>query len=235
LISAARTPAELTGMVDRRVLGEPLEQVLGWAEFCGLRIVVEPGVFVPRRRSELLAHLASDAAREAPAERPVVVDLCCGTGAVGAAVADAVQRVDVHAADVDHAAVQCARQNLPPQQVYEGDLFDALPDWLRGRIDVLVANAPYVPTDAIPLMRAEARLHEALVALDGGADGLDVQHRIAAGALAWLAPEGHLLIETSAAQAETTMEIFASSGLQPTVASSTELDATVVAGVRWPG
>ena len=214
------------------MLGEPLEQVLGWAEFCGLRIVVDPGVFVPRRRSELLARLTIDLAREAAADRPVVVDLCCGSGAVAAAVAAEVERADVHAADIDHAAVQCARRNLRAEQVYEGDLFDALPDWLRGRIDVLVANAPYVPTDAIPLMPAEARLHEALVALDGGTDGLDVQHRIAAGALSWLAPDGHLLIETSAAQAETTMEIFASSGLLPTVTRSTELEATVVVGAR---
>ncbi len=219
-------------MVDRRALGEPLEQVLGWAEFHGLRICVDPGVFVPRRRSELLARLTIDLAREASVDHPVVVDLCCGSGAVGAAVAAEVERADVHAADIDHAAVQCARRNLPPEQVYEGDLFDALPDWLRGRIDVLVANAPYVPTDAIPLMPAEARLHEALVALDGGADGLDVQHRIAAGALSWLAPDGHLLVETSAAQAETTMEIFASSGLRPTVTRSPELEATVVTGVR---
>src|SRR5690242_4991298 len=98
LISAARSPAELTGMVDRRVLGEPLEQVLGWAEFCGLRIAVDPGVFVPRRRSELLARLAAGFAQESHADPPVVVDLCCGTGAVGAAVAAAVERADVHAA-----------------------------------------------------------------------------------------------------------------------------------------
>jgi len=232
LISAAGSPAELTGMVDRRVLGEPLEHVLGWAEFCGLRIVVEPGVFVPRRRSELLARLAVEIAGASAADRPVVVDLCCGSGAVGAAVVASVQRADVHAADIDHAAVQCARRNLPPEQVYEGDLYAALPEWLRGRVDVLVANAPYVPTDAIPLLPAEARLHEPLVALDGGADGLDVQHRIAAGALTWLAPGGHLLVETSAAQVETTMEIFASSGLPSTATHSTELEATVVTGGR---
>jgi release factor glutamine methyltransferase len=147
-------------------------------------------------------------------------------------VAAAVEQADVHAADIDHAAVQCARRNLVPEQVYEGDLFAALPESLRGRVDVLVANAPYVPTDAIPLMPAEARLHEALVALDGGADGLDVQHRIAAGALTWLSPDGRLLIETSADQAETTMEIFASSGLRPTVTLSTQLEATVVVGAR---
>jgi release factor glutamine methyltransferase len=189
-------------------------------------------VFVPRRRSELLARLAIDLASESAVEHPVVVDLCCGSGAVGAAVSAAVERVDVHAADIDHAAVQCARRNLPPERVYEGDLYTALPEWMRGRVDVLVANAPYVPTDAIALMPAEARLHEALVALDGGADGLDVQHRIAAGALSWLSPDGHLLIETSADQAETTAEIFASSGLRPTVTASTELEATVVVGVR---
>jgi release factor glutamine methyltransferase len=114
--------------------------------------------------------------------------------------------------------------------VVDGDLYEALPATLRGRIDVLVANAPYVPTDAIGLMPPEARLHEARVALDGGTDGLDVQRRIADAAPLWLAPGGHLLVETSEQQAATTVEIFAQSGLVARVTSSDELDGTVVVG-----
>ena len=108
----------------------------------------------------------------------------------------------MHAADVDPAAVACARRNLPP--VYQGDLYAALPERLRGRVDLLVVNAPYVPTAAIATMPPEARDHEPRVALDGGADGLDVQRRVAADAPAWLRPGGALLIETGADQAPRT-------------------------------
>ena len=85
--------------------------------------------------------------------------------------------------------------------MFEGDLFGALPAGLRGRVDVLIANAPYVPTAEIANMPPEAREHEPLVALDGGADGLDVQRRITACARDWLTPGGSLLIETSVRQA----------------------------------
>jgi release factor glutamine methyltransferase len=229
LISAAPTLAELDGMVDRRVAGLPLEQILGWAEFCGLRIALDPGVFVPRRRTEFLARQAIAVAPKSAS--PVVVDLCCGTGAVGAALAATLDRVELYAADIDPAAVRCARRNIAADgQVFEGDLYDALPSTLRGRVDILVANAPYVPTEEIAMMPPEARLHEARVALDGGADGLDVLRRVAASAPQWLAPEGHLLVETSERQAQQTVEIFARDGLTPRVASSGELDATVVIG-----
>ena len=111
--------------------------------------------------------------------------------------------VELHAADLDPAAVRCARRNVAAAggRVYQGDLYAPLPKQLRGRVDVLVANAPYVPADAVALMPPEARLYEARVALDGGVDGLDVLRRVAAGAAEWLAPGGRLLVETSEAQA----------------------------------
>jgi release factor glutamine methyltransferase len=231
--AAAGTPAELAALVGRRVAGLPLEQVLGWAEFCGLRIVVEPGVFVPRRRTEFLVR---QAAALAP-PHPVVVDLCCGTGAVGAALAATLAGVELYAADVDPAAVRCARRNVPADVgcVLEGDLDAPLPPSLLGRVDVLVANAPYVPTGAIATMPPEARDHEARVALDGGADGLDVQRRVAAAAPRWLAAGGSLLIETSERQAPATAEAMTAAGLVARVARSDELDATVVIGRALPG
>src|SRR5215813_3530505 len=119
LMTAARTPAELEVMVGQRAAGRPLEQVLGWAEFCSLRIAVAPGVFVPRRRTEFLVRQAGALARPGA----VIVDLCCGAGAIGAALAAAVDRAEVHAADIDPAAVRCARQNLPGGHVYQGDLY----------------------------------------------------------------------------------------------------------------
>ncbi|GAA2415646.1 putative protein N(5)-glutamine methyltransferase [Nonomuraea africana] len=228
LISTARTPADLDAMVRRRVEGLPLEHVLGWAEFRGLRVAVDPGVFVPRRRTEFLVGEAIALARAGA----VVVDLCCGSGAAGAALTAALDRLEVHAADIDPAAVACARRNLPGAGVYEGDLFEPLPAMLRGRVDVLVANVPYVPTEEVELLPAEARVHEARVALDGGADGLDVLRRVVREAPAWLAPGGHLLVETSERQAERAVEAFAAGGLVPRVAVSDEWYATVVIGTR---
>jgi release factor glutamine methyltransferase len=231
LIDAAPTPADLDGLVTRRVAGEPLEQILGWAEFCGLRIAVEPGVFVPRRRTEFLVHQAAGLARELA--RPVVVELCCGSAAVSAALLAALEEPEVYAADIDPVATHCARRNIGNRgQVYDGDLYEPLPDTLRGRVDLLVANAPYVPTDAIALMPPEARDHEPPLALDGGADGLEVHRRIAAAAPHWLASGGHLLIETSQHQAPLTAEAMNSNGLQARVTFSDQLDATVVVGKR---
>ncbi|MBG0819726.1 putative protein N(5)-glutamine methyltransferase [Planomonospora sp. ID91781] len=233
LAATARTPAELTAMVDRRAAGLPLEHVLGWAEFCGLRVAVDPGVFVPRRRTEFLVHRAAALARPGS----VVVDLCCGSGALGAALDEALGGVELHAADIDPAAVACARRNLAALggRVYRGDLYEPLPAALRGRVDVLLANVPYVPTGDITLLPPEARLHEARVALDGGADGLAVLRRVAAGAPLWLAPGGRLLFETSGRQVPSAVGIVTGAGLVPEVAVCEELDATVVVATRPPG
>jgi release factor glutamine methyltransferase len=232
LAAEAPTQAALAGMVERRAAGLPLEHVLGWAEFCGLRIAVDPGVFVPRARTEFLAGRATAAARRiAGRRRVVVVDMCCGSGAVGAALAAAVDAIEVHACDIDPAAVGCARRNLGARgRVYEGDLFAPLPRILRGRVDIVVANVPYVPTGAIVLLPAEARIHEPRAALDGGADGLDVVRRVAAAAPAWLRPGGRLLIETSEGQADSAVDAVDRAGLVPQTVRSDELDATVVVG-----
>src|ERR671933_2731246 len=102
LRAQARTPTELALLTRRRVAGEPLEHVLGWAEFAGLRVAVEPGVFVPRHRSEFLVEQAAAAVPHAR----VVVDLCCGSGALGAALLQRLGAVELHAADVDPVAVR---------------------------------------------------------------------------------------------------------------------------------
>ena len=263
LTGAAASAAELETMIERRVDGLPLEHILGWAEFCGLRIGVTAGVFVPRRRTEFLVRQAElllrgtcgsaapdgaahdgaahdgvtpDGGTPDDAQRAVVVDLCCGSGAVGAALAAHVPGIELHASDLDPAAVRCARRNIGPAggHVHEGDLFEPLPARLRGRITVLVANAPYVPTAAIGTMPPEARTHEPLMSLDGGPDGLDIQRRVIAGAPAWLAPGGQVLIETSRRQARRTVGLMRSAGLAARLAADPELDATVAIG-RRPG
>ncbi|TYB56634.1 putative protein N(5)-glutamine methyltransferase [Nonomuraea sp. PA05] len=234
LLSTASTPAGLDAMVARRVAGEPLEHVLGWAEFCGLRVYVEPGVFVPRPRTGFLISAAVGLAGEAGGT-PVVLDLCCGTGAMGAAVVAGLGRAELHAADLDPAAVRCARRNLSgTASVYEGDLYEPLPATLRGRVDILIASPPYVPSESVGLLPPEARLHEPLLALDGGADGLDVVRRVIGGAPGWLAPGGRLLVETSERQAEATADAVRAAGLDARVATSDDLDATAVIGTRHP-
>lgn len=236
ILRGAATEPERDAMVARRAAGEPLEHVVGWAGFAGLRVAVGPGVFVPRRRTEFLARRTA-ALAEAPAgaHPRVVVDLCCGSGAVGAAVAAAVPGIELHAADVDPRAVGYARRNLGAAgTAYTGDLFDALPAGLRGRVDVLVANVPYVPTGDVALLPAEARDHEPRVSLDGGADGLDVLRRVAAGAPAWLAPGGSLLMETSDRQASYALAALASTGLAARTLTCEELDATIVIATLPP-
>ncbi|MFI5570202.1 putative protein N(5)-glutamine methyltransferase [Streptomyces sp. NPDC051740] len=230
ILAAAPTPRDIAPMVERRAAGLPLELVVGWAEFHGRRITVEPGVFVPRRRTEFLVEQALAQAPDAS----VVVDLCCGSGAVGAALAAGLGTVELHAADIDPAAVRCARRNVAGLggQVHTGDLFAALPGELRGRVGILAANVPYVPSDEIGLLPPEARDHEPLVALDGGADGLDVLRRVAAGAPGWLAPGGCLLVETSSRQAPAAVDAFTTAGLRTRLATSDERYAHVVIGVR---
>ena len=225
----ARDADHLEAMVAERVAGRPLEQVVGWAEFCGLRILLEPGVFVPRRRTELLARRVVGLA--SATDRPVVVELCCGAAAVGAVVLAEVDGVELVVADVDPAAVASARRNVGDRAlVVQGDLYDPLPATLRGRVDVLVANAPYVPTDAVRSMPPEARDHEPRVALDGGPDGLDVARRVVAGAPEWLAPGGHLLVETSRGQAPALLAAFTAAGLDAEVVRDEDRDATAVLG-----
>ncbi len=226
LLAEAASGVELEALVGRRSAGEPLEPLLGWAAFDGLRVPVDPHVFVPRRRTELLAREA--AALAAPGS--VVLDLCCGTGAVGLAIATRVPGILLHAADVEPAAVVNARRTLAPVdgRVWQGDLFAALPDDLR--FDVIAVNAPYVPTGRIADMPREARDFEPRVALDGGGDGLDVHRRVATGVLPWLAPGGAVLIETGRTQAAWTALLLENAGLTASVVSDDDIDGTVAIG-----
>jgi release factor glutamine methyltransferase len=236
LLGEASDAQHLDRLLHQRISGLPLEHVLGWASFCGLRIVVRPGVFVPRPRTELVVREAVTRAAGLP--RPlVVVDLCTGSGAVAAALADRLYQAQVYAAEIDPVAVDCARLNLAragqdAAHVLLGDLYDPLPTGLRGRVGLLTANAPFVPTASISLMPAEARLHEPRRALDGGADGLDLLRRVISGAGAWLAPGGHVIVQASERQSGDLVRAMTHAGLRSQTVISTDLDAAVVAG-QW--
>ncbi|MFI5909395.1 putative protein N(5)-glutamine methyltransferase [Dactylosporangium sp. NPDC051541] len=234
LLAAAPSAEALESMVARRVEGFPLEHVLGFADFAGVRVEVADTVFVPRHRTELLTSTARTMLRDGG----VVLDLCCGTGALGLVVVRGFSGVRLVASDIDPAAVACARRNLTGSpsaeftaEVFQGDLFSAVPVDLRGRVDVLLANVPYVPTAEIAYLPEEFRVHEARAALDGGDDGLDVLRRVAAEAAGWLAPGGALLTEAGAEQLATAHALLRAGGLRPRTVTDEETETHVVVAV----
>ncbi|WP_460363976.1 putative protein N(5)-glutamine methyltransferase [Actinocorallia lasiicapitis] len=228
LLATTTNAADHLRMVALRAEGHPLEHVVGWAAFLNLRIKVTEGVFVPRRRTEFLA--ATAISLTLPGS--TILDLCCGSGAVAAALAAALPTLTVHASDLDPTATTCARTNLPTADIHTGDLFAPLPVHLRGTLATITANTPYVPTTEIPFLPPEARDHEPDFTLDGGPDGLALQRRVAAEAPLWLAPGGHLLVETTESQAEITAAFFAEAGLTSEIRTDEDLAATVVVGTR---
>ncbi|WNM24321.1 putative protein N(5)-glutamine methyltransferase [Demequina capsici] len=224
--AAASGSAALEDLIARRCAGEPLEPLVGWAHFAGLRIPVAPGTFVPRRRTELVARLA---VALAPADG-VVVDLCTGTGAIAAVVASRRPGATVIGADLDPAAVAVASVTLGAYgaTAVVSDMADDLAPDLRGRVDVVTACPPYVPTAQIAHMPREAREHEPLRALDGGADGTDLQRRVLEAAAALLRPGGHAVVETSVPQAPLTASHATALGLTSRVERDDQLGAVVV-------
>lgn len=230
LTEAAQSPEELVALTDRRVSGHPLEYLLGWVRFFGLRLAIDDGVFVPRRRTEFLVREAIAHANSGAS----VLDLCCGCGAVGIAISSAIDGAELYAADIDPAAVANAKRNFGVfgGRAFEGDLFDPLPDSLHGKVNILTANVPYVPTEAIALLPREAREYEPRFALDGGSDGLDVLRRVAAEAPLWLAPGGHLFFETSAEQSMIAADIVSKFGLAARIVTSSHFHSTLIVGTR---
>lgn len=193
--AAAADPAVLDGLVERRLRGEPLAWVTGRTSFCGVEVVIDPGVYVPRPQSEALARRAAARLSEGGA----AADLCTGSGAIARVLGLAQPNARVLAGDVDERAVACARRNGVDARV--GDLFDVVPRDLVGALDVVVAVVPYVPTAALALLPSDTFRFEAGRAYDGGADGTDVLRRLLAGAPRFLRPGGALLVELGGEQA----------------------------------
>lgn len=201
--------AGLEEAVERRVAGQPLEHVVGWADFAGVRVRVRTPVFVPRPGAEPLVALAVDEGRRRGGHA-VVVDVGCGCGAIAVAVAAATPAATVLATESDPAAVACARDN--DVAVYAGDWLDALPPRWLGRVDVAVAHLPYVPTGDLHQVARDYREAESVAALDGGADGLDPLRRVLTRLPRWLAPGGVLVTLVADAQVPAVRQVLAQAG-----------------------
>ncbi|QCQ90040.1 N5-glutamine methyltransferase family protein [Rhodococcus sp. SGAir0479] len=195
VLRASAVDAEhLEWLCARRISGAPLEHVVGWVAFGDLHLDVGPGAFVPRQRTLLLARVAVAAARVRGA--PTVLEAYAGVAPVATTVRHSVPEARVLAAEIDPVAADYARRNLGTgAAVYRSDSFTAVPDALRGRIDVIAAVPPYVPTTAADLLPREALEHEPDRALFAGDDGLDHVRRLIDRSYDWLADGGVLAIE----------------------------------------
>jgi release factor glutamine methyltransferase len=185
----------IDALVARRLRGEPLAWITGSVRFCGECVRVEPGVFVPRPQTEALARRAVDLLPETG----IAVDLCTGSGAVAIVLRSAWPRSTVFATDIDPIAVACARRNGVRALV--GSLEEPLPAPIRGRIDVMTAVVPYVPTEELHLLPSDVLAYEPRLALDGGPGGTLLLRRAAEAAAQWLRPGGRVLLELGGDQA----------------------------------
>ena len=186
LIALAGGDLELEEWVGRREQGEPLAWIVGSIEFGGRRVIVDPGVYVPRHQTE---ELACRAAVLLPAGGRAV-DLCTGSGAVAVHLAAEVTGAFVVGVDIDPVAARCARRNGVTVVVGEIDL-----PLGPSTYDVVTAVAPYVPTPDIAFLPRDVREFEPRLALDGGKDGLDVVRLVTRAAADLLRPGGWLLLE----------------------------------------
>ena len=206
LACAAGDAGLLDALVGRRLTGEPLAWIIGSVSFCGLRVRVDAGVYVPRRQSEPLA-------RRAVGHLPAggtAIDLCTGTGAIAKTLITHRPGAHVVASDIDRRAVACATANGVKASC--GDLFAPLPGALEGLVDVIVGVAPYVPTAALPLLQRDTFVFESPLAYDGGDDGTAILRRIVADSPRFLRPGGALLLELGGDQADALGDDLARSG-----------------------
>lgn len=211
-VAAGRTtttlrPDRLEVLVRRRLAGEPLQLLLGRWPFRTVELTLEPGVFVPRPETEVVAGIAIDHARRL-GRAILAAEPCTGSGAITCALVAEVDGIEVVATDVDPQAVTLARRNLAAvrdatgavarrsrAEVHLGDLLGPLPASVRGRLDLLVANPPYLPLADRDDLATEVVDHDPARALFGGADGHEVVDRLVHAARDWLAPGGLLVVE----------------------------------------
>jgi release factor glutamine methyltransferase len=208
LQAAAGDPRVLDRLVSRRTAGEPIAWLTGIVNFCGISLAVAPGVYVPRRQTELLARRATTVLPSAG----VAVDLCTGAGAIAAVLVRAVPTARVVATELEPTAVECASRN--GVTVFEGFLDDPLPGELERRVDVLTAVVPYVPTHSLRLLPRDVQAFEPALALDGGPEGTDLLAEVVRRSRRWLHPGGWLLLELGGDQAQPMGQLLHETGFE---------------------
>ena len=214
-------------LIDRRAAGEPFQYITGTQEFMGLTFAVDPSVLIPRQDTETMVEDAEEmigkgTLRGEPYVKPgaikEILDLCCGSGAIGISLAKRGAGLKVSCSDLSKAAVATARRNAAANgcksvRFEEGDLFAPFNGKLgRKKFDLIISNPPYIASGVIPTLQREVREHEPLDALDGGEDGLDFYRRIAAEAAAHLRKNGVLMLEIGCDQGEAVMELLREAG-----------------------
>ncbi len=207
--------------IERRRKREPIAYIVGQKEFFGRKFEVAPGVLIPRPETELIIELASNLLTPGASEAQRCLDLCVGSGAIAITLAAEFAQLEVFATDVSASALAIARKNAERHSVaervhfYEGDLYAPLDS---GAFDVITANPPYIATDAIAGLAEDIVSHEPHLALDGGADGLDLVRKVFAGALDRLGERGVVLVEIGADQSVRAQESARAAGFSTIVA-----------------
>ena len=205
-------------LMERRLAGEPLAYIIGNWEFYGIPITVTPDVMIPRVDTEILAQQAISLAKWLPAASRVL-DLCCGSGCLGLAIAKNVPQVRVVMGDISQEAMKISRANVALNKLtgrascVTVDARRSPPYSLLGEFDLIVSNPPYIPSEDLPWLDASVRNHEPILALDGGADGLDFYRSIVSEWKKILKPEGALLFECGIDQATDVADILITNGL----------------------
>jgi release factor glutamine methyltransferase len=211
---------EFEAAVARRVNREPLQHITGLAPFRHLELHVGPGVFIPRPETEQLVGMALEKIESL--EKPLVIDMCSGSGAIAISIATELSGADVYSVELSKQAFDFLSRNyqkygLDIKGASNEDLTTAF-DELAGRVDLVISNPPYIPDAAVPI-DLEVQLHEPKLALYGGQDGLDVIRSISERALFLLKPSGLLVLEHADSQAQAISELLLSQGWQEVVSS----------------
>jgi release factor glutamine methyltransferase len=213
-------------LIMRRVERVPVQHLTGRAHFRRVEVVVGPGVFVPRPETEVMTGWAIDQLRSLSTRerRPLVVELCSGSGVISKAIASELTRVDIHAVEVSEAAADYARRNLADTLVdlHVSDMATALVE-LNGSVDLVIANPPYIPLEAYESVAPEARDHDPVQALFAGRDGLDAIKVVISVAHRLLRPGGLLCFEHADVQGESAPALVVAVGGFTAVREHTDL------------
>lgn len=214
-------------LIERRSAGEPLQYITGTQEFMGLPFMVEPAVLIPRQDTETMVEdaieliqkgtLRGDEAIKVGGIKDVL-DLCCGSGAIGISLSKLCPKLKVTCADISEGALAVAKENAhlngcKSVKFEKSDLFEGF----RGKIgnkkfDMIISNPPYIASGVIPTLQREVREYEPLIALDGGDDGLEFYRRIAAEAANYLRKCGVLILEIGYEQGEAVCQLLREGG-----------------------